>query len=172
MIYVYAKKKSSIEEQIALLSEIKKDICSDKLVKELFKDYNFSEEVLLGVAISFSDDIDSTAKTVNGQIFLNTSLLDESDDTIGRYIIHELTHVFQHIEKQKNGQNKKKSDNSEDYLSKPEEIEAFQNQIAYNADKTSRKEVEDYVFDLLEYHEVEDEDEADDVWEVLMEKVN
>lgn len=154
MFILTAKKKKkidSIENQIEILADIKNFLKKDKVVKEICKEYNRKIEDLDGVSISFDPKLDVTAKTVDGKMFLNTSLLDEKFEIICRYVVHELTHVFQHMKKEF-----KKPDlgRRESYLERPEEIEAFQNQIKFDANERSEEEVEKYVDGLLRYHKI------------------
>ena len=51
------------------------------------------------------------------------------------------------------------------------EQEGFQNQVEYIANQFGDGEAENYVDDLLEHHEVEDDKEYDDKKETLMAKV-
>jgi hypothetical protein len=158
MFILTAKKKKieSIENQIQVIADVKDFLKKDKIVKDMFKEYGRDIEELDGVSISFHSKIDSTAKTVNGKMYLNSSLLDEKFEVICRYVVHELTHVFQHIEKEFKKDDGKRR---EKYLERPEEIEAFQNQIKFDAKETSKKEVEEYVNGLLRYHKVKDKNE-------------
>jgi ABC-type uncharacterized transport system ATPase subunit len=63
----------------------------------------------------------------------------------------------------------KSSDNG-DYLSNKYEQEAFQDQIEYIAEHEGEDKAEQYVDDLLEYHEVDGKKEKE-LEDVLMEKV-
>ena len=49
---------------------------------------------------------------------------------------------------------KKKTKKEKIYLNRPEELEAFQYQIKFDADKRSGKKVNEYVNDLLSYHKI------------------
>jgi hypothetical protein len=48
----------------------------------------------------------------------------------------------------------KKNKKEKIYLNRPEELEAFQYQIKFDADKRSDKKVNDYVNNLLSYHKI------------------
>jgi predicted SprT family Zn-dependent metalloprotease len=155
MFLVLAKKDraTSIKKQIDTISKIKNFLKKDEVVKEIFDKYNKSMDDMDGIAISFEKDLDVTAKTIDGKIILNTSLMDENFNIICRYVVHELTHVFQHIEKEFSKKQKKEKE----YLDRPEEIEAFQNQVKFDSKKRSRKEAIKYIEDLLNYHKIKKE---------------
>jgi hypothetical protein len=100
MFVVLAKKETSIESQIEVISKIKKFLKKDKVVHDICKDYNKDISDIDGISISFEKKLDVTAKTIDGKVFLNTSLMDEKFEIICRYVVHELTHVFQHMKKE------------------------------------------------------------------------
>jgi len=162
------KKIESIENQVKILSKVKKYLKKDPVVKELCEEYDRKPEDLDGVSIAFDSKLDVTAKTIDGKMFLNTSLLDEKFEILCRYVVHELTHVFQHIEKEFDTDRTKRK---KKYLERPEEIEAFQNQIKFDANNRSEKEAEKYVNKLLKYHKVKDKEEAESKKEELLKKL-
>ena len=49
---------------------------------------------------------------------------------------------------------KKNKEKNKVYLNRPEEMEAFQYQIEFDARKRSDKKVNEYVNDLLSYHDI------------------
>jgi hypothetical protein len=167
---VTAKKKKieSIENQVKILSKVKKYLKKDPVIKEICDEYGRRPEDLDGVSITFDSKLDVTAKTVDGKMFLNTSLLDEKFEILCRYVVHELTHVFQHMEKEFR---KNRAKREKEYLERPEEIEAFQNQIKFDANNRSEEEAKKYVNKLLRYHEVKDEEEADSKRKELLKKL-
>ena len=90
------------------------------------------------------------AKTKNAEIILNDSLIDEDNDKILAYLIHELTHVFQHIKRY----GKKDPYKKYEYLDRPDEISAFQNQIKQKSKSEPKSKVKKYVEDLVDYHDI------------------
>jgi len=156
MFLVLAKKdkKISIKKQIEIISKVKIFLKKDDVVKDIFNQYNKNIKDMDGISISFEKNLDVTAKTIDGKIILNTSLMDENFNIICRYVVHELTHVFQHMEKEFSKKQKKE----EKYLDRPEEIEAFQNQVKFDSKKRSRKEAIKYIEDLLSYHKIKKEE--------------
>ena len=65
---------------------------------------------------------------------------------------------------------KKKVKKEKIYLNRPEELEAFQYQIKFDADNRSDKKVNEYVNDLLSYHKIP-KDKRPKKKEELMEKM-
>ena len=69
-------------------------------------------------------------------------------------MIHELTHVFQHIDNEG-----KKQKHYEEYLDNPHEQEAFSVQLEYQEDR--EKNVVKYLRDLMKYHKIPKRKEED-----------
>jgi hypothetical protein len=137
------------EKAIAQMREIAKN---DPAIKEKFKEYGVPINDIDNIHIEFCD-LDVSAKTKNMRIYINKNMLDDKskvkDPT--HYLIHELVHYLQ----QKTGKNSSKNDqNVEEYLDKPSEEEAFQTQIDYKKREESVEEAEEYVEDLLNYHDI------------------
>jgi hypothetical protein len=150
MIEVFAQKKKPLEKKTELVAKVKNYIMADEIYKELCKEYDREPEILDGISVIFTDDIDVTAKTINAKVFLNSSLMDEKIHIIARYLLHELTHCFQHMEKE----GRKIKPKNKIYLNRPEELEAFQYQIKFDAKKRPDSEVNDYVNNLISYHKI------------------
>jgi len=168
MFVVLAKKETSIESQIEVISKIKKFLKKDKVVHDICKDYNKDISDIDGVSISFEKKLDVTAKTIDGKVFLNTTLMDEKFEIICRYVVHELTHVFQHMKKEFS---KNKDKRKKEYLDRPEEIEAFQNQIKFDAKVRNKEKAIEYVDGLLDYHKINDKKEKKEKKEELLKKL-
>jgi hypothetical protein len=154
MIEVFAKKKKPLEKKAELVAKVKKYIMADEVYRELCQEYNRSPSILDGIPVVFTDDIDVTAKTINAKVFLNSSLMDEGIHIIARYLLHELTHCFQHMEKE----GKKRKEKDKVYLNRPEELEAFQYQIKFDSKKRPDHKVNDYVNNLISYHKIPKEE--------------
>lgn len=139
-----------IKEGILLASKLKESLLKDSIAKEILKEFNLKEDIINGMSIIFDDELDVTAKTVNGEISLNKELMSKSFETIKRYVIHELVHVCQHIKNQKSEAKKSNKDNG--YLDNDEEIEAFKWQILYEAEKNGKKSADEYLDELMDFH--------------------
>lgn len=159
-----AKNKSmDLEENLDYLVRIRKNLINNSVIKDICNEFGFDNEVILGVPISFSNDIDVAAKTKNGNMVLNSSLIEDDFDILMRYVVHEFVHVLQHVK------NKSKKDlyEGEDYLDRPDEIEAFQFQIEYDEDNRGEDEVVEYVEELVDFHEVPKKEQVSKVKELL-----
>ncbi len=169
MIVILAKRtaKTKLEDTIQLLSDIKDELKSNDIAKELCKKYDFDIDIIDGIPIEFADELDASAKTINSKILLSDELMDAPFEKVMRYAIHELVHALQHM--QRHGKEDPYKDH--DYLDRPDELEAFQHQIQYESDAVGKEQAEDYVDDLLDYHEVP-EDEKTEKKDELLDKVD
>lgn len=157
------KNKDKLFDETELLSKIRKALLSDKIAKKMCKDKNVESWFLEGVPISFQK-IKPSAKTVDSKIILNEKLATKPFGVIMRYVIHELTHAIQHAEKYGKVQPSKKQT---EYLDRDSELEAFQNQIEFDAKRLGKEKAEEYVEDLLDYHDVDKDDRAEKKDELL-----
>jgi hypothetical protein len=163
MIRITASKKSSqLFDEITILSKIRKALLNDKIAKKICKEKNVGEWFLEGVPITF-DEIKQSAKTIDSNIILNRSLMQKPFDIMMRYVIHELTHSIQHVQKLRS----EKTDDNEGYLDKDTEIEAFRYQVEFDEENRGRGKAEEYVEDLLDYHDIKGPDRADKKDELL-----
>ena len=77
MIIIYASENTeklylSIENSVRLIKEIKDELRTRDVVKEVCKEYGFTTDIIDGVVIKF-DDIETSAETVNGEMVLNNA---------------------------------------------------------------------------------------------------
>lgn len=141
------KRKKEMEK---LISIMKDEVQDEELFIEKCKEYDVDPSVINDVNVSFDDDLDVSAKTVNGDIFLNGKLFDEGDEMIAkRYLYHEFCHYLQQTSGLVTEKTKK-----EDYLDDPNEIEAFNTQIEFMEETDSPKEVKKYINELLDHHHI------------------
>jgi len=164
MIRITSSKKSNhLLDENSALSKIRIALLNDKIAKKICKEKGMKESFLAGVNISFGK-IKQSAKTVDSNIILNKNLLEKPFDIMMRYVIHELTHSIQHIQ---NFEKRKEKKKKEDYLDKDTEIEAFKYQIEFDEENRGREKVDEYVEDLLDYHEITGKDRDDKKSELL-----
>jgi len=158
-VFVFSSKniKMSLKDRNNALSNIRKYLIKNEIAIDICREFGFDKDILYGISISFDDEIDVAAKTIDSEMLLNTSLLNEKFEIMMRYVIHELVHVFQHIEREG------KSDpyDGMDYLERPDEIQAFQFQVEFQEDFSGEEVATEYVDDLIEYHELDDKEKAD-----------
>jgi len=153
-----------IKESILLVSEIKETMLKDDIVKKILKEFKLDEDIVEGFSIIFDEDLDVTAKTINGEVSLNKDLMSKSFDTIMRYVIHEFVHVCQHIKNQKS--KAKKSDKDHGYLENEEEIEAFKWQVLFDSEENGKKSVHEYLEELMDFHDFPDSKREDKIEEL------
>ena len=112
------------EKYAQRIQEIKDIVKKEDEYVEKCKEYDKSLDFIENVKISF-EQLDVSAKTVNGEIYLNEKLYTRPMDEQVRYVIHELVHCFQQdaglVEPKK----------TDDYLDDENEQEAFQVQLEY-----------------------------------------
>jgi len=161
------RNKNSLMGENMALSNIRAYLLKNDVAEDICKEFGFDKNILYGVSISFDSEIDVAAKTTDSKMLLNTSLLDEKFDIIMRYVIHELVHVFQHIKREG-------TDDPYDgmeYLERPDEVQAFQFQVEFQEDFSGENDAKEYVDDLIEYHEIDD-NQKDDKKEELLDRVD
>jgi len=161
------RNKNSLMGENMALSNIRAYLLKNDVAEDICKEFGFDKNILYGVSISFDSEIDVAAKTTDSKMLLNTSLLDEKFDIIMRYVIHELVHVFQHIKREG-------IDDPYDgmeYLERPDEVQAFQFQVEFQEDFSGENDAKEYVDDLIEYHEIDD-NQKDDKKEELLDRVD
>lgn len=146
------EKSLSIEDSVELVKKIKESLKESDIAKEICRENGHDIDVIDAIVIKI-EPLDTSAETVNGEITLNESLADEEFEILMRYAIHELVHVFQHMEREGEPDPYEKLH----YLDRPDETEAFKVQIEYEAEERGKNEAEDYVDELLEYHDIPEE---------------
>lgn len=164
MIVILAK--ASLHDELDILSRIRSDLKEDPVVLKLFEDKGKSLELIDGIPIDFSDEIDVSAKTINSRVILNKSLLSETYDILYRYAVHEVVHSLQHLDIE----NRVDDYEELDYLDRPDELEAFQYQIEADKNRRGEDEVIEYVEELVDYHDIS-EYKKEDKKEELLEKI-
>lgn len=148
-----------------LILALKKCLKKEKIVKEMFNEYNVPIEEIDYIPMMF-DDIDVSAKTSQGVIIFNYRLLDDGDFVKDfSYGVHELTHWLQQTTSDKAIIGKE----HDCYLNDELEQEGFQNQIQYIEKHYGEDEAEKYVDHLLNHHEIKGK-ERRNLKDILIEK--
>ena len=151
-------------KQMESLSSIRTALMNDSVAKEICKENNIGTWFLESVPIRY-EDLDVTAKTVNGNIILNPKLMKKPFKILMRYVIHEMVHAIQHIEEY----GKKQTDKKKNYLNREDEIEAFQYQVKYDEAQRGEEKVDEYVDGLLRYHDIPEEQREEKKIEIMEE---
>lgn len=151
---------------LKILNKMKKELINNEIIKDLYNKYDLDINELYYIPMMFKD-LDVSAKCDHGMIFFNYKLLCDGDFSKHYgYAIHEITHFLQQTGLDKPTQG---ADDGE-YLENPFEQEAFQHQIEFMADEFGKNKAEKYVDNLLNHHEISD-DEWDNKKDELMSRV-
>lgn len=159
-------KNASVKLMFRIISAAKAFLKKDDTMIKTFKEYQAPIEIIDHIPVFFKK-IDVSATTEKGIIYLNEKLLEDKDffKNYG-YFAHEITHFLQQCFNDK----PTKSSDDGNYLENEYELEAFQNQVKFLSDHLGDEDAEEYVDDLVDYHEVP-KNEAEDKKEELLEKV-
>lgn len=128
------------------INKVKEELKSNKVMQELCEEYGETTDVLDVIPIAFKD-LEVSARTEHGCIYLNSKLIDEDYKS---YIIHEVTHFFQQC--YNNGPTKGSTDDT--YLDNKEEQEGFQNQTEFLAQEYGDNTAEKYIEKVLDHHDI------------------
>jgi hypothetical protein len=159
-------KKMPHKTLMRMIDKAKKFLKNDETMKKVFQDYDVDISEIDFIP-TFFKDLDVSAKTDHGIVYLNYKLLTDGDFFEDySYLVHEYSHWLQ----QTTGTKATKSSDEGDYLHNKFEQEGFQNQVQYIADQFGKNEAKNYVDDLLEHHD-KDGKEKEELEDVLFEKV-
>jgi len=160
-------KKLPFKSLMRFINKGKSFIKKDKVMIKTFKEYGVDINEIDFIPTYFKD-LDVSAKTDHGIVYLNYKLLTDGDFFKDfSYLIHEYTHWLQ----QTTGNKPTQSSDDGSYLDNPAEQEGFQNQIDFISDHFGDEEANDYVDNLLDHHDITSKDEKNDKKEILMSKV-
>ena len=150
-----------------MIRKMREYLKRDGVVQEMFKEYEVDIEEIDLIPMRFGN-LDVSAKTDHGVIIFNYKLLTDGDFFKDfSYGVHEMTHWLQ----QTTGTKPTKSSDDGNYLDNPFEQEGFQNQVEYIANQFGDGEAENYVDDLLDHHDIDDDKEFEEKKETLMANV-
>jgi len=141
-----SSKNYSVKEKYKILNKIKDLMKKDSFIINLLKENGKSEDMIDEIPIDFDTSLEVSAQTINGAIKLNEKLLSKPMSIIMRYIVHELVHVFQHIDGLEDDGKKK------NYLDNKDEVEAFKKQIEFDAINNGIDKAVDYTQKLIKFH--------------------
>lgn len=141
-----------------LIAKVKELLKTSPIVKAMFEEFQVSVDEIDNAPIDFAK-LDVSAKTKDKKIYLNEDFLQDGEFVEEmHYIVHELCHYLQ----QALGEVREYKDLEEkSYLDKPTEIEAFQYQVQFMKDEYGANVAQEYVEDLLDFHEVSGEEASE-----------
>ena len=148
-------------KEIKTINKLKNHIKNHKTVKRMFEEYGADIDDLKYIPVCFKD-LDVSARTERGIVYLNKDILEEPFEN-DHYLVHEILHVLQQCW----GDKATRSSDVGSYLDNEYEKEAFQKQTEYIAKTKGEDEAEDYVENLLDYHEVDEEEKGEKKDELL-----
>ncbi len=151
---------------LRFINQAKKHLKNDDTMKEIFAKYDEDIDIIDYIPTMFGN-LDVSAKTNHGVVILSYKLLTSNFKDNYSYLVHE----YQHWADQCLGTKPTASSEGDNYLDNKHEEKAFQQQVKYIADVDGDDEAEEYVDNLLEYHEV-DEDDVKDKKDTLMSEVD
>jgi hypothetical protein len=136
-------------DEDTLLAELVELLAKHEVVKAIFRHFKVPVEQIFSIPLKLKE-MDMSARAQDGIIYLNKKFVDEGEILeLLPYAVHEITHVLQ----QRTGQADNQAIREQaHYLDRPEEVEAFRNQIALIEDLKGQKEARKYLEELLDFH--------------------
>lgn len=144
------------QQELDLLNSVKEKIKKNDVVINMFKKHKANIDYLDLFPMTFSDELDVSARTDHGIIYFNIKLL-EKPDQLSHYMIHEGNHILQ----QCFGDGATQGANDGDYLDNKFEQEAFRNQTKYLSETRGDNVAENYIDKVLDHHEVDSKKERE-----------
>jgi len=138
------------KEDLVIIIRVKEKIKDHPVVKRMFRKYKVPDDELDYVPMAFKEGLDVSARTAHGCIFFNPDLKNADEEEQEHYMIHELLHYLD----QSTGTEPTNGSEHGSYLDNPEEVEAFQNQIAYIHDSQSPRDAHEYVEKVVNHHDL------------------
>lgn len=162
-----AIKKLPYKTLMRFIDKAKAFLKNDETMQRVFDEYKVDINEIDFIP-TFFKELDVSAKTDHGIVYLNYQLLADGDFFKDySYLVHEYSHWLQ----QTTGAKPTQSSDDGDYLDNKFEQEGFQNQIEYIANQDGEEEAKDYVENLLDHHEVKSKKERTDKKEILLAKI-
>jgi hypothetical protein len=134
---------------LKILDLIKNHIFDSNTYQEMCQKNNIDPNIIFYSPMAFAD-LDVSARTQHGIIYFNSKLKNNPQE-IDHYMIHEFTHVIQQCFGDEPTQG---SNDSDDYLENPFEVEGFNNQTSYITEDEGPHKAEEYIDKVLHHHDV------------------
>jgi len=157
-------KKMSPKTLLGLINKAKEYLKKDPTMQRICEENGVEVDFIDQIPTYFAD-LDVSARTDHGVVYLNYKLLCDGDFYKDlSYLPHEYTHYFQ----QCFGDKPTKGSDDGNYLDNEFEQGAFQNQVEFIANEFSEEEAERYVDHLLKHHKITDHKEKKEKKDDLM----
>lgn len=158
-------------ELLTILQNANQKLLQSESMREAFEEYQIPFDQLLLIPVCFAD-LEVSARTEKGIIYLNFNLLEDYDledlENCTDAIDHYLSHEYQHWLQQTTGDGPTQGSGEDDYLDNPYEQEGFQHQTEYLTETRSSEEAEEYIDQVLDHHQVEDQEEREEKKNLLL----
>lgn len=138
-------------------------IAGTKVVQDMFDDFDVSLSELFLIPIIFQKNLNVSAQTKHGIIYLNNKLKKEVKE-LAPYLTHEITHYLQ----QTTGDKPTQGSGDDDYLENPAEVEGFNNQTEFLSETEGNDKADKYIDQVLDHHDINDLEERKDKKEDLL----
>lgn len=139
--------KMTYKDMSKLIDKARLYLKQSDTIKELFEDNNVPLDIIDNIPIIFKD-IDTSAKTEGGIIYLSYKLLKDGNFYKDySYLAHEITHFIQQC-----FGNKPTKSGNEKYLDNKYEVDGFKQQVKFIEEEFGSNKAEDYTDELLQYH--------------------
>lgn len=160
-------KKLTPDRLLKLIQKAKDYLKSDETMLKVFAEHDVPIDYIDLMPVGFKSDIEVSATTERGVVWLNYKLLCDGFENNYSYLIHEFTHSLDQLFSDGPTQG---ADDGE-YLKNPDEQRGFQNQILYIAEHEGEDKAEEYVEDLLDHHDVTKEKDKESISDILQAKL-
>ena len=141
----------SHKELLPLLEKARGEIKKSDTVQDMCEEYGVDVSIIDLIPMCFAD-LEISAKTDKGVIYLNYKLVDDFLEKHLHYCVHEATHHLQ----QTLGDGPTKTPTKDNYLDCKEEKEGFQAQTEYLSETRDDKAAIKYIDKVLDYHDIPD----------------
>lgn len=154
----------SHKDYIPIIQEAKNKLKNSNTYKDLCDKFGLDYGIIDLIPVACID-LDVSGRTENGCIYINKKYADNLDQFAG-YLTHEYSHCLEQLF----GTGTYGSNDADDYLDNPFEIDAFKNQVEFIDENKGKEEAENYVEKVLDHHNVEDRERVEKKKQ-LMDKV-
>lgn len=137
---------------LEFLDGVKQKLKQNDVIRKSFEENGLSVDEIDDIPVCFAD-IEVSARTDHGIIYLNTELWGQKDE-----VDHYLAHEFEHFTQQTTGDGPTKGSTDDTYLDNEFEQEGFQTQTKYISDTRGDSEAKEYIEQVMDHHDVPSEE--------------
>ena len=117
-VYMVKMEEEDHRKRMLQISDAKNELKKNEIAMSIAEKYGLEDkfEIIDGMCVTVDEDLESSAKTSDGDISLSGNAMKD----IMKYLIHEFTHVCQHMVNEGNTK-KIKKEKKKDYLDRENE---------------------------------------------------